>query len=143
MHGCLSPLWKIKQCMQIISELLIILTILWMLCLGNNIKMYIFSKNKVGRLHGCRTPGRQSVRDFQILPVGLVISHGQMQGTVSVSHVFPVPISTLHQSRCAKSRSCEQLRVLTFSVRREHCLSSWLLRIRSTNVTSRKAQILK
>lgn len=102
MHGCLSPLWKIKQYMQIISELLIILTIMWMLCLGNNIKMYIFSKNKVGRLHGCRTLGRQSVRDFQILPVGLVISHGQIQGTVSVSYVFPVPISTLHQSRRAK-----------------------------------------
>lgn len=60
----------------------------------------------------------------------------------------PVPVSNGHQGKSAKSRCprfnpCKQPRVLTFSVRREHCPSSWLFRIRSTNLTSRKAQILK
>lgn len=149
MHGCLSPLCKMEQCLPIISGLLIMPAIIQMLSFGNNIKiLYIFSKDALlARFTDVEPKGDRAEETCRSCGWDWSSSMDRFRGSACLISV-PVPLSDRHQSKSAKSRCpcltpCKQRRVLTFSVRREHCPSSWLFRIRSTNLTSRKAQILK
>lgn len=136
--------------MKIISGLLIMPIIIQMLCLGNNNnrKPYIFCKDEwLARFIDVDPRGDRAEETSRSCVWDWSSPMDRFKGSTCLISVS-VPVFNGHKSKSAKSRCppftpCKQLRVLTFSVRREHCPSSWLFRIRSTNLTSRKAQILK